>query len=298
MTSTPVAAIPRLAGPATVVTDHSWPGTSTTVLRLLDPAGRQMIHKRNTSTGSFQREHAALALWAPALGAAAPQLLAVDEAEQELVMTAVAGHPLAQVHLTRRQEHVAYGHAGALLARFHHAAEPKTLSSFGAERAAYIGAQLSEGTAPLTGSETHVLHEALDQLALMPPQRAQPSHLDFTSRNVLVHPDGRLAGVVDFETSRYEARGRDFLRITQRTLLQRPDLRREFYRGYGREPDETEGELMRICTITDAAAIVVTATAQGRSAFATEASRVLTAALRTWPDPAPGTSVPHAQRPL
>ncbi|MEV7885149.1 aminoglycoside phosphotransferase family protein [Streptomyces sp. NPDC002817] len=298
MKSAQAIAALRLAGPATVVTDHSWPGTSTTVLRLLDPAGRQMILKRNTSGSSFQREHAALALWAPVLGADAPQLLEVDEAEQELVMTAVAGRPLAELDMPRRQERVAYGHAGELLARFHHAAAPTTLPRFGPDRAAYIRAQLTEGTAPLTDSETDVLHEALNLLGGMPPQRAQPSHLDFTERNILVRPGGRRVGVIDFETSRYEARGRDFLRITQRTLRQRPDLRREFYRGYGREPNEVEGELMRICTVTDAAAIIVTATQQGRLTFAAEAGHALKAALRTWPDPAPGTSIPHRQKPL
>lgn len=55
---------------------------------------------------------------------------------------------------------------------------------------------------------------------------------------------------------------------------------------------------MRICTVTDAAAIVVTATARGQHAFATEARSVLTAAVRAWPAPAPGTAIPHGRRPL
>ncbi|MDQ1031455.1 aminoglycoside phosphotransferase (APT) family kinase protein [Streptomyces umbrinus] len=296
MTVAQASEIPRLAGLATVVADHSWPGTSATVLRLLDPGGRQMILKHNTSKGSFQREHAALARWTEALGASAPQLLDADEAEQDLLMTSVAGRPLALLSLTRRQEHRAYGLAGELLARFHHAAAPSTLPHFGRDRAVYIRAQLAAGTAPLTAAEADMVHEALDLLTRMPPQQTQPSHLDFTSRNILAHPCGRPAGVVDFETSRHEACGRDFLRITQRTLLHRPDLRQEFYRGYGRQPDAAERELIRICTVTDAAAIAVTATAQRRHAFAAEARRTLTAALRTWPEPAPGTAVPHARR--
>lgn len=54
------AAIARMAGPAEVVADHSWPGTSTTVLRLRAPDGQQMILKSNTSGDSFQRELTAL----------------------------------------------------------------------------------------------------------------------------------------------------------------------------------------------------------------------------------------------
>lgn len=285
---------------AEVVADHSWPGTSTTVLRLRAADGRQMILKSNTSGDSFRRELAALTCWAPALGASAPQLLDVDEDAQLLLMTAVTGQPLQSLTLTSQQERRVYERAGALLARFHATAPRTVLPAFGAERAAYIRAQLTDGTRPLVGADLAVLDEALHLLEALPPQRAQPSHLDFTSRNVLWGAWGAReeAGVIDFETSRYEAVGRDFLRITQRTLYHRPDLRTAFYRGYGREPDRAESELMRICTLTDAAAIVVTATARGQHAFATEARAILTAAVRAWPAPAPGTAIPHVRRPL
>ncbi|MGW2492796.1 aminoglycoside phosphotransferase family protein [Streptomyces sp. NPDC001606] len=286
-----------MAGPAEVVADHSWPGTSTTVLRLRAADGRQMILKANTSTDSFQREHTALSRWAPALGARAPQLLDVDENAQLLLMTAVTGHPLQSLTLTGRHERRAYRRAGALLARFHDTAPHTVLPAFGTERAAYIRAQLADTTSPLTGTDLTVLDEALHLLEALPAQRAQPSHLDFTSRNVLWNTEAE-AGVIDFETSRYEAAGRDFLRITQRTLYPRPDLRAAFYQGYGREPGRAESELMRICTVTDAAAIIVTATARGQHAFATEARGILTAAVRAWPDPVPGTTIPHERRPL
>ncbi|MET8879743.1 phosphotransferase [Streptomyces rubiginosohelvolus] len=161
----------------------------------------------------------------------------------------------------------------------------------------YGSPAVPDGTHPLAGADLAVLDEALHLLAALPPQPAQPSHLDFTSRNVLWSTDAE-AGVIDFETSRYEAVGRDFLRITQRTLYHRPDLRTAFYQGYGREPERAESELIRICTVDDAAAIVVTATARGQHAFATEARSILTAAVRAWPAPAPGTAVPHGRRAL
>ncbi|WP_159030717.1 hypothetical protein [Streptomyces sp. 769] len=44
-----------MTGPAEIIADHSWPGRSTTVLRLRAADGRQMILKGNTSTDSFQR---------------------------------------------------------------------------------------------------------------------------------------------------------------------------------------------------------------------------------------------------
>lgn len=289
------AAIARLAGRTQIVADHSWPGTSTTVLRLRATDGREMILKSNTCTASFQREHAALSRWAPALGPSAPQLLDADEDNQALLMTAVAGPPLQSLTLTRRQEQHAYGAAGALLARFHATAPRTILTSFGSDRAAYIRAQMTHGTSPLTSADLAVLDEALHLLEALPAQQAQPSHLDFTSRNILWDD---AAGLIDFETSRYEAIGRDFLRITQRTLRKRPDLRTAFYQGYGRDLDQNEGELMRICTVTDAAAIVITATARGQRAFAEEARGILNAAVRSWPDPAQGTAAPHRRNPI
>lgn len=285
-----------MTGSAEVVADLSWPGTSTTVLRLRDTDGRETILKSNTSTGSFQREYAALSRWTPALGPSAPQLLDVDEDEQLLLMTAVAGRPLQSLPLTRREERHAYGAAGALLARFHTTAPRTVLPSFGPDRAAYIRRQLTDGVVPLTGGDLTVLDEALHLLDAFPAQQAQPSHLDFTGRNLLLH--GGTVGVIDFETSRYEAVGRNFLRITQRTLHHRPDLRTAFYDGYGREPDPAETELIRICTVTDAATIVVTSTALGQHASTNEARTILTAAVRSWPEPAPGTAIPHGRSPI
>ncbi|MGY3056215.1 hypothetical protein ACVWZD_000459 [Streptomyces sp. TE3672] len=175
-----------------------------------------------------------------------------------------------------RRRYDAYAQAGALLARFHNTAPRTVLPSFGADHT--------------------VLDAALHLLESLPAQQAQPSHLDFTGRNILWDTE---AGAIDFETSRYEAVGRDFLRITQRTLYHRRDLRTAFYQGYGRDPVAAEAELMRICTVTDAAAIVVTATAtaRGQHAFAGEA-RNLTTAVCHWPDPPPGITIPHGWGPL
>ncbi|GAA2693188.1 hypothetical protein [Streptomyces lunalinharesii] len=94
------AAIARMTGPAEVVADLNWSGTSTTVLRLRAAGGRQMILKGNTSTDGFQREHTALSHCAPALCPSAPQLLDADEDAQLLLMPAVAGEPLQSLTLT------------------------------------------------------------------------------------------------------------------------------------------------------------------------------------------------------
>ncbi|MFF7249916.1 aminoglycoside phosphotransferase family protein [Embleya sp. NPDC008237] len=271
----------RIAGNAEVVADHTWPGTSTTVTRLRTHGGREMILKTNTNADSFARELHALRTWAPALGPRAPQLLDADPTRHALLTTVVPGVPLSTLSPAVDEERSAYRQAGALLRFFHNAGPRRHLPTFGPDRAAYIRAQLAHGTDPLTPEEADTARHALELLDAMPGQQAQPSHLDFTSRNLLW--DGERLGVIDFETSRYEAVGRDFLRIRQRTLNERPDLYTAFHTGYGREPDTEEGRLIRVCEVTDAAAIAVTATRNGQLAFATEAHRTLHTAFQRWP---------------
>ncbi|WP_329431260.1 aminoglycoside phosphotransferase family protein (plasmid) [Streptosporangium sp. NBC_01495] len=279
MTDRLTTAIRHLVGAAEPIADHSWPHTSTTVLRLCKPDGRQVIVKANASIDSFHREHHALAQWTPALAELAPQLLDVDEHRQILVMTTVAGHPLSSLTLPAHQEQDAYRQAGQIMRALHTAGPRRILPSFGRDRAAYIRAQFTNGMSPLTSDEIELTHHALSLLEAMAPQQAHPAHLDFTSRNLLW--DGEKTSVIDFETSRYEAAGRDFLRLTQRILHEREDLRDAFYDGYGRAPDTQESTLMHICGITDAAAIVVTATASGHKAFAAEAHHFLRKTMRS-----------------
>lgn len=155
--------------------------------------------------------------------------------------------------------------------RLHEATPPQALPNFRRQRAAYIRAQLSGGTTPLTAEELTFTHACLAHLEDLPPQPADPSHLDFTSRNLLVS-DAGTASVIDFETSRYEAAGRDFLRITIRTRHARDDLRDAFYEGYGCQPSLTEQRLMSICGAADAA---IAATANRQDRFAAEGHAAL-----------------------
>ncbi|MEV4873892.1 aminoglycoside phosphotransferase family protein [Streptomyces syringium] len=288
MTTQHTDAIARLAGPATVIADHSWPGTSTTVLRLRTPGGSQLILKTNTNEVSFHRELHALTHWAPALHPHAPRLLDADEEQRHLLMTAVAGQPVNTLSLPPDEARQVHRQAGRLMRALHEAAPPTVLTDFGRQRAAYIRPQLADGATPLTATESTLAFDALALLEELGPQTAVPSHLDFTSRNLLWQsglPASRTPrlGVIDFETSRYEAAGRDFLRITQRTLRINHDLRQAFFSGYGRNPTPQERYLMHICGVADAAAITVSATQAGNSAFATEARGVLHDALRRWP---------------
>ncbi|MEV7928560.1 aminoglycoside phosphotransferase family protein [Kitasatospora sp. NPDC088779] len=281
MTTLP-AATARLAGPAEVVSDLGWPGTTATVLLLRRPSGQHLVLKGNSSADCYARELHALRTWAPALDGAAPQLVDADEDHGLLLMTALPGTPFDEAGLTPDQTREAYWQAGALLRRLHQAGPAGTLATFGVDRAAYLHTQLSGATDPLTREELAFALAALDQLRALPPQPSQPSHLDLTARNLLAHTDetGALrVGLIDFETSRYEAAGRDFLRVTQRTLRTRADLADAFYRGYGRAPTAPERHLMHWCGIGDAAAIAVSAKASGHEEFSREAHAHLRAAM-------------------
>ncbi|MEV0623685.1 aminoglycoside phosphotransferase family protein [Nonomuraea sp. NPDC050404] len=270
-----------LGTPVTAVVDHSWGDATTRIQRLRLPNGEQLIAKHNTTPAMFAREHHALQHWAPALAPHAPRLISADTEQRLLLMTALPGTPLCDQHLDPATEEHAYHQAGRLMRRLHKAAPPQVLPDFGPRRAAYIRAQLSGNTTPLTAEELAFAHTCLTLLEDLPPQPAVPSHLDFTSRNLLLNA-GAVA-VIDFETSRYEAAGRDFLRITMRTLHARPDLRDAFYTGYGRQPTHTEQKLMHLCGTVDAAAIAVTATANGQDRFAAEGYAALQRLMREEP---------------
>ncbi|MGA5703071.1 aminoglycoside phosphotransferase family protein [Peterkaempfera bronchialis] len=284
MTTAASEAIARLTGPAEVVADLSWPGTTAIVRLLRHPGGQHFVLKANSSQDCFTRELNALRCWTPALGTAAPQLVDVDEDARVLLMTALPGVRLDLASLTPGQEQDAYQQTGRLLRRLHEAGPPQVLTDFGRQRAAYLRAQLTGPTRPLAAAELDFALTALDQLEALPAQQAQPSHLDLTARNLLAHTDDRAQlriAVIDFETSRYEAAGRDFLRITQRTLRTRPDLAAAFYSGYGRQPTEDERHLMRWCGIGDAAAIAISAAAAGHEDFSREGHAALRAAMAT-----------------
>ncbi|MFF4819179.1 phosphotransferase [Kitasatospora sp. NPDC001309] len=232
MTTTVSEATARLTGPAEVVADLSWPGTTATVRLLRRPSGQHLVLKANSHPDCFTRELHALHTWTPALDTAAPQLIDADEDARVLLMTALPGIRL--------------------------------------------------DLATLTTAELDFALAAIDRLETLPPQKSQPSHLDLTARNLLADTDerGRVRiAVIDFETSRYEAAGRDFLRITQRTLRTRSDLSVAFYNGYGRQPTEDEQRLIRWCGTGDAAAIAVTAAAHGHDDFSREGHTALRAAM-------------------
>ncbi|MFB7124589.1 aminoglycoside phosphotransferase family protein [Kitasatospora sp. NPDC056273] len=282
MTTTVSEAIARLTGPAEVVADLSWPGTTATVRILRRPGGQHLVLKTNSHPDCFTRELHALRTWTPALETAAPQLVDADEDARVLLMTALPGIRLDLATLTTAQEQDAYRQTGQLLRRLHEAGPPQTITDFGRQRAAYLRAQLTGPTHPLTTAELDFALAAIDQLETLPPQKSQPSHLDLTARNLLADTDerGRVRiAVIDFETSRYEAAGRDFLRITQRTLRTRSDLSVAFYNGYGRQPSEDEQRLIRWCGIGDAAAIAITAAAAGHDDFAHEGHAALRASM-------------------
>ncbi|NJP95438.1 aminoglycoside phosphotransferase family protein [Nonomuraea sp. FMUSA5-5] len=269
-----------LATPVTPTADHSWDDTTTHIQRFRLPTGEEIIAKHNTTAAMFAREHHALRHWAPALAPHAPRLIAADPEHHLLVMTALPGTPLCDQRLDPTSEQHAYRQAGRLLRRLHAAAPPQLLPDFGQQRAAYIRAQLAGDTAPLTAEELAFTHACLTRLEDLPPQSAVPSHLDFTSRNLLLSEGGTVS-VIDFETSRYEAAGRDFLRISMRALLARDDLRDAFYEGYGRQPSPAEQHLMSLCGAADAAAIAVTATANRQDRFTAEGHIALQHFMRT-----------------
>jgi Ser/Thr protein kinase RdoA (MazF antagonist) len=263
--------VDRLVGPAQPVADHSWPSTSAQVWRIRTHDGQELIAKHNTDNVCFQREHHALAHWAPALRGGAPRLVAAHSDAQILVLTALPGVPLQQLRPDPVTERRVYQRAGRLLHLLHEAEPAAPLPDFVGTRTAYIQGLLSSGGYLLTKEERSLTELALRHMAQLPIMDGYPSHLDCTPRNLLADKATGAVHLIDFETSRLEIKGRDFNRMASRVFPTRPDLKEAFFTGYGRQPTNDEKAVMAICGAVDAASALIWARSNNHRTFATEA---------------------------
>jgi len=72
--------------------------------------------------------------------------------------------------------------------------------------------------------------EGIENLA---EERPRATHRDFMPRNWLASASGHLAGVIDFEHARYDARAADICLLYHRDFILYPRLEQAFLDGYG-----------------------------------------------------------------
>lgn len=241
------------------VTQHAG-HDQTSVLRAATQVG-EIIIKIHRSRERHDRERDAYHRWVPALGEHAPRLLAEIDAPPAVIVTALAGSPVAELALSPEIERSVYGRAGALLAAWHGAEPPRDTPDITAWLASRGEQWLHLAEPILSAQKRSDIRAHLRDLASLGPLPAVPCHLDFTPRNLLYDARG-MVGVIDFEHARYDLAARDLVRLSDRVWRARPDLEEAFLTRYGHLSD-LDRQIIKHCTHLDTLTVAVRAT--GRS---------------------------------
>jgi 8-oxo-dGTP diphosphatase len=236
------------------VTDCSWERDSSAVWRLASACGGCWYLKRHSSARFHAREVAALQNWARALGAArVPDLAAADPELMVMVVTAVPGRPVLELQLSAGEERDVHRQAGRLLCRLHeghHGLEADTDVSRMTSR---VDRHLDQAGGLLTAAQRALVRECANRLACLSPHvPAVASHGDFQPRNWLWDRAGGRLGVIDWERAEPAAAIRDLVRLEYGPWDHRPDLREEFFAGYGRTLTPEEDEMLFCYAVVDA----------------------------------------------
>ncbi|MGF1425869.1 phosphotransferase [Kitasatospora sp. LaBMicrA B282] len=240
----------QAVGRITGWTDTSWEREGSRVWRARGAEGGEWFVKIHQSDRFHQREVTAYRSWVPALGAAAPRLVAADQELRAIVITAVTGHSLhGAVHPPGEQQQI-FRRIGELAAAIHRSlpAQP----SDGAPAAlGKLERHLDAARAHLaTGDEDFVrrITAKADQPADLD---LVPTHGDFQLRNLRWDHAAATLYVIDFERSEPGPAIRDFVRLSD-AWAGRPDLYEALMAGYGRQLSQAEEEHLAVHQVLDA----------------------------------------------
>jgi Ser/Thr protein kinase RdoA (MazF antagonist) len=103
-------------------------------------------------------------------------------------------------------------------------------------------------------------------------------HKDFSPRNWVARPDGRL-GLIDFERTRVDYECLDWSRLWMREWQQRPELRTAFFEGYGPLAGSWESTMRRLMVLYMVGGVVWASEHQDAE-FAREQREVVNRLLR------------------
>ena len=251
----PFAALARqVAGQITEVTDCSWPRETSAVWRLASACGSCWYLKRHSSDRFHAREVAALRGWAPALGPGrVPGLAAADPEILVMVVTAVPGKPVLALRLSAREEREVHRQAGLLLGRLHESHRVPGAVAEVSRVTSRVGRHLDQVGGLLTPAQRSLVRDCARRLAWLGPRvPAVASHGDFQPRNWLWDAASSRLGVIDWERAEPAAAVRDLVRLEYGPWDQRPDLREQFFAGYGRALTPGEDEMLFCHAVLDA----------------------------------------------
>lgn len=244
----------QVAGQVTDVTDCSWQRDTSAVWRLSSASGGCWYLKRHSSGRFHEREVAALRNWAPALGPGrVPELAAADPEILVMVVTAVPGEPVLGLHLSTREEQQVHRQAGQMLGRLHESRLVPGAGEDASRLTSRVDAHLDQAGGLLTPAQRAMVRDCASRLAWLGPRvPAVASHGDFQPRNWLWDTASGRLGIIDWERAEPAPAVRDLVRLEYGPWDGRPDLREDFFAGYGRDLTLEEDETLFCYAILDA----------------------------------------------
>jgi 8-oxo-dGTP pyrophosphatase MutT (NUDIX family) len=268
----------RAVGRITGWTDVSWAREDSRVWRAHGVEGGEWYVKIHQNQRFHQREVATLRGWVPALGAAAPRLVAADAALRAVVLTAVGGRPLhGAVHPPGQQRRI-FHRIGQLAAAIHTSAPPRPAS--GTLPLGKLERHLNGARPHLTPGDEEFIRATTRQAAALPAlDQVVPTHGDFQLRNLRWDAATDTLYVIDFERSEDGPAVRDFVRLSD-AWHGRPDLLQAVKAGYGRPFTPEEEVRLTVLSVLDAVSGISYGAAHGDPELVERGHRTL-ARLRT-----------------
>ncbi|MFD7537506.1 phosphotransferase [Streptomyces sp. NPDC059819] len=231
--------VERAVGRVAQWTDTSWARAESRVWRIRTVQGGTWYVKIHQNSRFHEREVRGLRTWAPALGAAAPRLVAAQRSLQAVILTAVPGRPLHGTVLSPDRERQAFRRIGALVRRIHQSRPPQPAPPGSGPAVAKAERHLDGAQSQLMPGDAEFVRSLVQQAQALEPLEWVETHGDLQLRNLLISSptDTRgsdtFVGVIDLERSEPGPAVRDLVRLSD-AWADRPDLRDAFQAGYGR----------------------------------------------------------------
>ncbi|MFE2849765.1 phosphotransferase [Streptomyces lavendulae] len=239
----------RAVGRVTGWTDASWAREGSRVWRADGAEGGVWFVKVHQNDRFHQREVTAYRSWVPALGGAAPRLVAADAALRAVVTTAVPGRSPRGSVRPPDEERRLFHHIGRIAAAVHRSAPARP----GPGPALPLGKwqrHLDAARPHLAPGDEEFARTLLAEAAALPGPEAVPTHGDFQLRNLRWEDTTGTLYVIDFERSETGPAVRDFVRLSD-AWAGRPDLYGALMDGYGRAFTPDEENLLAVMAVLD-----------------------------------------------
>lgn len=251
----------ELIGEYVVVSDHSWPHGESTVLELLDEAGRRWIAKSSRQAEQFQQEVTAYREWAPLLGDRVPRMLGHHETSHSILMTFEPGV------ISTSAGPAVHRQAGALIRRLHDAAPSRAAPDFKESLRERFERGVSSAGPLFSRHDLDFVCGRIADLDGIPDPVRVPAHQDNQPRNWLVSDEG-VVRLIDFGLTRWDVWVRDLVRLHQWDWQHDPELEEAFLDGYGRRLSDDDQQVLRSVAAVTALMTVRWAHEHGDAAFA------------------------------